>query len=113
MGNLDLTQGNYSQAVEHYETALKFQPEYAQARANLGGAFQRLGQLQDAITQERAALIIDPTLLPARMMLGQALLASGSPGEAAVEFRAALEQVPPGSPQAAAVQNWLRKADSR
>ena len=59
---LPYAEGNWSQAIEHYETALKFQPEYAQARANLGAALLQLGRLQDAITQERAALIIDPAL---------------------------------------------------
>ncbi len=106
-----MARSNYSQAVEHYETALKYQPEYAQAHANLGGAFLPLGRIQDAITQERAALIIDANLWRARFMLGQALFFSGSKKEAAAEFRAALGQISPDSPQAAGIREWLQKAE--
>jgi tetratricopeptide (TPR) repeat protein len=79
-------------AVAQYEMALRIDPEYAQARANLGLALANSGgRLQEAIAQYEAALRIDPGLAEAHYNLGNAL--SQLPGrmpDAVAQYEAAL-----------------------
>ena len=76
-------------AISLFEKALAIDPEYAEAWAGLGGAYQQKGAflglpelVEKAVECERRALAIDPELADAHTWLGAALLALGRVDEA-------------------------------
>jgi serine/threonine protein kinase/tetratricopeptide (TPR) repeat protein len=76
-------------AISLFERALAIDPEYAEAWAGLGGAFQQKGAflnlpelVEKAVECERRALAIDPNLADAHTWLGASLLALGRVDEA-------------------------------
>jgi serine/threonine protein kinase/Tfp pilus assembly protein PilF len=71
-------------AISLFEKALAIDPEYAEAWAGLGGAYQIKGSflnlpelLEKAVEFERRALALDPMLAEAHTWLGATLLALG------------------------------------
>jgi serine/threonine protein kinase/Tfp pilus assembly protein PilF len=107
-------------AISLFEKALALDPEYAQAWAGLGGAYQLKGTflnlpelLEKAITCEERALALDPDLADAHTWLGAALLSLGRVDEAIVslERATALEpgQARPWSMLARAY--WIGRGD--
>ena len=76
-------------AISLFEKALAIDPEYAEAWAGLGGAYQQKGAflnlpelVEKAVECERRALAIDPNLADAHTWLGASLLALGRVDEA-------------------------------
>lgn len=59
-GNQDLAAGNFQQAIENYQQAVKLKPDFADAYCNLGVALKEEGQLDAAIDSYRHALEITP-----------------------------------------------------
>ncbi len=107
-------------AVSLFEKAIALDPEYAQAWAGLGGAYQLKGTflnlpelLEKAITCETRALALDPDLADAHTWLGAALLSLGRVDEAiaSLERATALEpgQARPWSMLARA--HWIGRGD--
>ena len=66
-------QGNISEAIEHYEKALQFDPAYAQAHNNLGIALKQMGKIEEAIGQYQQALQLNPDFPEAHYNFGVAL----------------------------------------
>ena len=71
--------------------ALKINPDFADARYNLGAALLACGRTEEAIAPCRKAAESMPRSAAARKNLGIALASSGRTGEAIAQFRNALE----------------------
>jgi protein O-mannosyl-transferase len=82
--------GRTSEAIEHYQEALKLKPEHSEAHNNMGNALARLGRNDEAIEQFQQALIIQPDYAEADNNLGVALVQSGRIEEAGKYFEKAL-----------------------
>src|SRR5690349_23810165 len=59
--------GDLLGAIDFYKSALAIQPDRGDALSNLGAAYARLGQYDDAVKQYDAALKADPENTQIRM----------------------------------------------
>jgi len=85
---LDLHQaGDILGAIDTYKAALSVSPGRPDALSNLGAAYVRLGQYDDAIAQYEAALKVDPDGTPIRLNLALAYYKSARPNEAIPHLR--------------------------
>jgi tetratricopeptide (TPR) repeat protein len=83
------------QAIEHYEAALRLEPEKgATHRNNLALALLSSGRRAEAIAQYEEALRIDPELVEAHNNLGSLLLGEGKAAEAVAHFTAVTQLKP-------------------
>ena len=107
-------------AISLFEKAIAQDPEYAQAWAGLGGAYQLKGTflnlpelLEKAIQCEQRALALDADLADAHTWLGAALLSLGRVDEATASLQRATELEPgqarPWSMLARA--HWIGRGD--
>jgi tetratricopeptide (TPR) repeat protein len=76
-------------AVPHFEAALKLKPGSAAAHFNYGTALAGAGRFEDAVTQYERALALRPDYAVAHNNLGSALLQLGRPQPALASFREA------------------------
>jgi tetratricopeptide (TPR) repeat protein len=74
------------QAVEYLAEALRLNPLSAEAHNNMGGAYQRLGRLEDALREHREALRLNPQLLDAQYNIGVVQQALGRFEEARTAY---------------------------
>ena len=65
-GNADLRAGNHDSAIEHYNRAIRLNPDYTKAYGNRGIAKRRQGDYDGAIVDYERALALDPTYWRAR-----------------------------------------------
>lgn len=86
--------GRKLEAVSHYETALRLDPDYAEAYNNLGVALNELGRRDEAFGKFDRSVRIDPGNPVARYNLGDALAQRGRFPEAVVQLEAALQEKP-------------------
>src|SRR3989454_58177 len=96
-------EGKLTEAIEHYTTALRIKPDYADAHINLGIALAQQGKLAEASEHYRQALRFKPGYAIANINWGVALAREGKPAEAIDHYRQAL-QLKPDSAEAHA--NW-------
>src|ERR1700752_1619957 len=71
--------GDILGAIDSYKAVLALEPERADALSNLGAAYVRLGQFDDAIQQYSAGLKVDPTSTAIRLNLALAYYKSARP----------------------------------
>ncbi|MGH7770596.1 MAG: tetratricopeptide repeat protein, partial [Candidatus Binatia bacterium] len=90
LGKIVGSQGNLTEAIEHYRQALVIDPGYAKAHNNLGNALFVRGELTEAIEHYRQALRVDPAHAKAHYNLGAALAKGGNLAEATEHFRQAV-----------------------
>src|SRR5437870_3251539 len=83
-------QGKLVEAVEHYQTALRLKPDYAEAHNNAGSALVRQGKLAEAIAHYEQALTIRPDFADAHSNVGLALARQGKLAEAIAHYERAL-----------------------
>jgi tetratricopeptide (TPR) repeat protein len=81
--------GDLERAAEAYRRAIEFDPQYAEAHANLGAVLARLDQYDEAVVCYERALRINPQLNAARLNLGLAHYRAGALAAAVEAFRAA------------------------
>lgn len=88
-------------AIGLFERALELDPNYAEAIAGLGGAYNLKGQFlsieglnKKSIKLLRRALEINPSLVDAKLRLGMALLAEGGIDEALQTLQEAVAEQP-------------------
>jgi tetratricopeptide (TPR) repeat protein len=94
---LELQQaGDTLGAIETYKAALAIDPTRTDALSNLGAAYVRLGQFDDAIAQYQAALKSDPGNNTVRLNLALAHYKSARPNQAIPQ----LKRVVASDPQA-------------
>jgi protein O-GlcNAc transferase len=85
---LELQQaGDTLGAIDTYKAALTIIPDRADALSNLGAAYVRLGQFDDAIAQYEAALKSDSTNNAVRLNLGLAYYKSARPNQAIPQLK--------------------------
>jgi tetratricopeptide (TPR) repeat protein len=88
--------GRLSEAISHYDEALRINPDYALAHCDLGVALTKIpGRQTDAIAQFETALRINPGFADAHCDLGAALAnIPGRQSEAILHYEAALRIQP-------------------
>src|SRR5438552_3729104 len=96
-------QRKLTEAIEHFKTALRIKPDYADAHTNVGAALADQGKLAEGIDHYRQALHFKPGYAIAHINWGVALAQQGKPAEAIDHYRQAL-QLKPDSAEAHA--NW-------
>jgi serine/threonine-protein kinase len=102
--------GRYEQAVAYAQTAVDLDPRGSEGYRELGGAYEKLGQVADAEATYRKAIAVRPDWL-AFNMLGHLLLAQKRLPEAEAAFRRVTE-LTPGNAKAfnnLAVTYWTMK----
>jgi tetratricopeptide (TPR) repeat protein len=72
--------------VEQFHTALTHQPDLPEAHYNLGLAYMRLGDQEQAIRAFREAVRYRPSYVDAHYSLGEVLLKTGHTDEARFAF---------------------------
>jgi tetratricopeptide (TPR) repeat protein len=98
MGNLFSRQNKLPEAVQHYEAALKAEPNYAEAHNNLGGVLLRQGRFEEALAHYAAAVRLKPEYLY-YFNLANAQVDAGKAAEAVPSYQQAL-RLNPNSSQA-------------
>jgi tetratricopeptide (TPR) repeat protein len=121
---LDLTQDNYmaeytfgnylmnsrreSEAIPHFEAALRVAPNYAEAHNNLGMVLGNIpGRMPEAISHFEAAIRLKPDLLPAQHNLAVALEQMPGRRSEAIAHYEVIERLQP-SPEIAGIIKRLR-----
>src|SRR5437773_1312929 len=87
-------EGKLTEAIEHYTTALRIKPDYADAQISWGVALAQQGKLAEAIEHYPQALQIKPDSADAHANWGLALADQGKLAEAIDHYRQALEIKP-------------------
>ncbi len=105
LGSLLAKEGRTDVAVEHYETALRYKPDYAEAHFFLGQSFDQRGKLDQAIAEYRRALRSKPAQEQTHIFLGLALAKEKKDDEAASHYLAALKL----NPESAVAHNNLAR----
>jgi eukaryotic-like serine/threonine-protein kinase len=85
---------NYSRALEHFNTALQYQPNNADILSAIGFVQRRLGNFDDSINNLEQALLLDPRNLAILFNNAQSKMVSGRNEEAENDFKKTLEMLP-------------------
>ena len=92
---LELQQaGDMLGAIDTYKAALTIIPDRSDALSNLGAAYVRLGQFDDAIAQYEAALKSDSSNSTARLNLALAYYKSARPNQAIPQLKRVVSSEP-------------------
>src|SRR5206468_2525660 len=83
-------QGKLTEAMAHYQTALRLNPDHAEAHNAVGALLAGEGKLAEAIEHYRQALQIKPDHAVAHYNWGNALIRQDKPAEASEHYRQAL-----------------------
>jgi tetratricopeptide (TPR) repeat protein len=87
-------QGKVTEAIAHYEQALRAEPDYAETHYNMGVALEQTGRIKQAIGQYEQALQINSDYAEAHNNLGNALAQAGRIPEAIEHLQQALRIKP-------------------
>ena len=90
LNNLGLalaSQGDYTNAIAHYEIALRTAPDEVGLRLNLADALVATGRTDDTIAQYQAVLRLQPDLPGARNNLARALTEAGRLDDAIAQYQ--------------------------
>jgi tetratricopeptide (TPR) repeat protein len=98
LGNVLLSQGRITEAIERFEPVIAAAPDNASAQNNLGSARARLGQTAVAAVHFKEAIRLKPDYLEAHFNLGSAYLAQNRAEAAIAEFATALSLKPDFEP---------------
>ena len=93
-GNLLMDRGQFSQAAEAFERALKLSPVHIGSLNNLGNCYLQLGRLAESEKAFEAMLVQDPKAASAYNGLGLVRIEEGKRAEAAADFQKALDHDP-------------------
>ena len=74
--------GRLAEAVEHYRTALRLSPNFADAVNNLGITMAELGRIDEAMRHFAEAVRRSPSMASARFNLAELLTRAGKPEQA-------------------------------
>ena len=86
--------GDMLGAIDTYKAALTIHPDRVDAISNLGAAYVRLGQFDDAIAQYDAALKLEPMNQSVRLNLALAYYKSARPNQAIPQLKRVLASDP-------------------
>ena len=90
LANALVDDGEITEAIAHYQTALRIKPDYPEAHSNLGNALLKIGRVAESISECQAALKLEPNYAKAHNNLGNALLEAGQVPEAIEHYKTAL-----------------------
>ena len=96
LGMDKLTNGKTTEAIQHFDRAIRLKPDYADAHRKMGVALAQLGKLDEAIDQYEQAVRLNPDFFDAHNDLGIDLARAGKVDAAIAHFERAL-QIKPGS----------------
>lgn len=94
LGGLLMARMNASEALPVLSTAVRIQPNHAEAHNLLGAALAAVGRSGESVTQFQLALKLQPDYANARLNLANALAKSGRLSDAADNFRQLLKIYP-------------------
>ncbi|NBR58644.1 MAG: tetratricopeptide repeat protein [Opitutaceae bacterium] len=94
LGQILYQRGRFSEAEQHFTTALRLKPAYAEAHYNLGLTNMKLDRRVEAIAQFEAALQLVPDYAVAHNDLAIALVQTGQIAAAQLHFEGALQARP-------------------
>jgi len=94
LGSLLAKEGKLDEALEQYDTALGWKPDYAEAHFLRGHALEQQGKLDSAIADYRQALWFKPLEEQTHFLLGAALARNQRYDEAAAQYQAVLKLKP-------------------
>jgi tetratricopeptide (TPR) repeat protein len=105
LGSLLAKEGKLVEAMEYYQTALRYQPAFPEAHFFLGNALDEQGKLDEAIAEYQKALWFRPTQEQTHIFMGIALAKQKKYDEAIAHYTAALKL----NPDSAVAQNNLAR----
>jgi protein O-mannosyl-transferase len=82
--------GKVTEAVEHYEEALQYNPDYAEAHNNMAIFLMQTGDVRDAMKHWEQALRSSPNLVEAHFNLGYVLVQAGEVEKGIAHYEQAL-----------------------
>ena len=88
------TQGNLTEAIEHYERAIQLKPTYYAAHSNLAAALASQGKIDEAIEHFQRAIQLKPLFADAHNNLGNVLATQGRRVEAIEQYEQAIQLKP-------------------
>lgn len=94
LGLIAFQRGQFADAAERIERAIRFRGDVPAYYCNLGNAYARLKQREQAVVAYRKAVALDPGFAVGFFSLGAALNASGKSEEAVPALRRAIELQP-------------------
>ena len=94
LGQANAAEGDYDQAVQHFQKAIAAKPDVAEAHAALGYIYLTQGRLDEAGAELRAELASHPSDQKARHTLATVLDLQGKPDEALTLLRTVLRAQP-------------------
>jgi len=94
LGSIRAKEGKLEEAINYYQTALRYNPAYPEAHFLLGNALDQQGKLDPAIVEYRQALRFQPTQEQAHLLLGVALARQNKVEEAAAHYLTVLKTNP-------------------
>ena len=86
LGNALARKGRLSEAISHYEKAVKLRPDYGDPYFNLGSVLFQQGRTDEAIAQWQKALATQPNDAGFHTALGSAFLKKGLQKDAIAEY---------------------------
>ncbi len=108
VGNSLMNSGHGSEAVDEFEAALRFRPDYAEAQNNLGILLAKTpGHADEAVSHFEAALRLNPNLAEAHRNLGLLLASLPGRGDEAIAHLQAAQRIRP-DPQLVGMIDQLR-----
>jgi tetratricopeptide (TPR) repeat protein len=94
LANLDVAEGRYAEAEQHYRRAILIDDQFAAAKSNLALLLSRLGRNDEAALLLREVVAAEPGNATASFNLGLLLAEEGKAAEAERSLRAALKADP-------------------
>ena len=89
-----LKDGKFEEAIEHFETTIRLNPEHVKAIGDLGLTFIGVNRFEEAVERLRLAIELDPAFHEVRHNLGVAFERMGRVDEAIAAYRGGLEIEP-------------------
>jgi len=93
-GLTQMNKGDYATALEYYNRALVYTPNYPTLEINIGIAYGQLGEARDAEEHFARAISLAPSDAQSHFYYGRWLFAKGRTNEAAEQLRMAVAQNP-------------------
>ena len=94
LGDALLAERKNEEAISHFQTAIKLNPDHTKAHYNLGVVLQQKGNTNEAISHYKMAIKLNPDFAEAYNNLGNALLAEQKTEEAISHFQTAIKIKP-------------------